>query len=485
MTGKGPDPRSQEPSVDRGVEKLPQADSERRAEVGGNVSQKLADRLGETVAYRPGVSLPCSDQSFELLDENDAGFPEVDDLIDRTLGQYRLQSVVGQGSMGRVYRAEHLGLARPCAIKIISPGLVAKQPQIRERFWAEARAVANLLHPHVVMVHNLGSDRGYHFIEMEYIAGGVSLSESLIREGPFEPVRASTLVRQVVLALGAAHRSGMVHRDVKPSNVLLTPNGQAKLADFGLVRSLRELERAGVPVAGTPTFMAPELFLGIPASHRSDIYAVGVMYYYLLTARLPFVSDQIGQLIRLHRSAPVPDARAISPDVPDDVAVILTRCLAKNPENRPESADELADALEASLLNLRETESLVRESVEGLDCFIQGGRDNFRILFPLPNDRLQEVYIEASQGEDGERHLSVFSLCGPADPKHFEFALRMNDRLTYGSLSIRSVHGQPMFVMTRTFARAHVRSADIRSALLEIARRGDHVENLLTSVDMY
>jgi len=387
--------------------------------------------------------------------------------------------------MGRVYRAEHLELARPCAIKVISPGLVAKQPQIRERFWAEARAVANLLHPHVVMVHNLGTDRGYHFIEMEYIAGGISLSESLIREGPFEPVRASTLVRQVVLALGAAHCSGMVHRDVKPSNVLLTPTGQAKLADFGLVRSLRELELAGVPVAGTPTFMAPELFAGIPASHRSDIYAVGVMYYYLLTGRLPYVSDQIGQLIQLHRAAPIPDVREIAPDVPDDVAEILTRCLAKNPEKRPESADELAEALEAALLNLRETESLVRESVQGLDCFIQGGRDNFRILFPLPNDRLQEVYVEVTHGEDGERHLSVFSICGPADSKYFEFALRMNDKLTYGSLSIRSVHGQPMFVMTRTFAREHVCSADIRSALLEIARRGDHVEHLLTNADMY
>jgi serine/threonine-protein kinase len=367
----------------------------------------------------------------------------------------------------------------------MNPGLVAKQPQIRERFWAEARAVANLVHPHVVMVHNLGSDRGYHFIEMEYISGGLSLRESLIRNGAFEPVRASSLVRQVVLALGIAHSAGLVHRDVKPSNVLLTPAGSAKLADFGLVGRLSELVRAGVAVAGTPTFMAPELFSGIPASDRSDIYAVGVMYYYLLSARLPFASEQMAQLIYLHRNGPIPDIRQVASSIPESVASILMRCLAKRPNDRYESAEELAEDLQTAIYHLRDTESLVYESVEGLDCFVQGARDTFRILFPLPNDRLQEVYVEVSEGRKGERLLSVFSVCGPADPNHFEFALKMNEKLTYGSLSIRDLNGQPMFVMTRTFLRDHVCAADIRAALLEIARRGDHVEQQLTNADLY
>ncbi len=298
-------------------------------------------------------------------------------------------------------------------------------------------------------------------------------------------MRASTLVRQVVLALDAAHRSGLVHRDVKPSNVLLTSDGRAKLADFGLVRRLHELEGVGVPVAGTPTFMAPELFLGVPASHRSDLYAVGVMYYYLLSARLPFASDQIGHLIHLHRHEPVPDVRRVAPDVPGHVGEILTRCLAKRPDDRYPSAEELAADLQAAIFNLRDTEALVRESLDGLDCFVQGARDNYRILFQLPNDRLQEVYLEVTQNRQGERLLSVFSVCGPADPNHFEFALRMNDKLTYGSLSIRNVNGQPMFVMTRTFAREHVCAADVRAALLEIARRGDRVEQQLSDADLY
>jgi len=452
----------------------------------GPVSEPISqdeELLDETVAHR--MSLTIAEPGGPPLVDDDDGFPEVDDLAEGTLGQYRLGSIIGRGSMGRVYRGEHLSLGRPCAIKVMNPGLVARKPRVRERFWAEARAVANLVHPHVVTVHNLGSDRGYHYIEMEYVPGGVSLRERLVREGAFEPIRASTLVRQVVLALGAAHGSGLVHRDVKPANVLLTAAGQAKLADFGLVRHHSELVLAGVPVAGTPTFMAPELFEGIPASHRSDVYAVGVMYYYLLSARLPFTSDQLGQLIHLHRDEPVPDIRQVVPEVPDIVATILERCLAKAPEQRYETAEELCGDLQSAIYQLRDTESLIGESIEGLGGFVQKSRENYRILFPLPGDRLQEVYIEPSQGEQGERLLTVFSVCGPAEPGHFGFALRLNTSLTYGSLSIRNVNGDPMFVMARTYARDHVCSADVRAALVEIAGRADWVEQQLSHADLY
>ena len=439
------------------------------------------DRLVETITYRKNPL----DSDPSLPGSRDDGFPAAHELVGETLGQYRLDELVGRGSMGRVYRAEHLGLHRPCAIKVMNPGLVSKQPQIRERFWAEARAVAHLLHPHVVTIHNLGSDRGFDYIEMEYIPGGVSLRESIIRDGPIEPVRASTLVRQVVLALGAAHQSGLVHRDVKPSNVLIHSNGQAKLADFGLVRRISELDRAGVPVAGTPTFMAPELFDGVPASHRSDFYAVGVMYYYLLTARLPFTSDQISQIVTRHREQPIPDVRKLAPMVPQSVSAILEGCLAKRPHDRFDSASSLAEALQGVVFQLRDTESLIRESVEGSDCYVQGSHDHFRVFFRLPANRLQEVYAEVTQSPTGERLMSIFSVCGPADPKNFEFALRLNDSLSYGSLSVRNVGGQPMFVMTRTFARDNVCSSDVRAAMLEIARRSDRVEQQLTSADVY
>ncbi len=429
----------------------------------------------ETVVYR-------EDQGGEPSD----GFPHIDDLIESNLSHYRIRSVIGRGSMGRVYRAEHLGLGRTCAIKVLSPGLVERQPQMVERFWAEARAVAGLIHPHVVTVHNLGSDRGYHYLEMEYIPGGISLRESVVREGAFDPLRASVLVRQVALALSAAHRAGLVHRDVKPANVLLTSEGHAKLADFGLVRRLTDLDSTGGPLAGTPTFMAPELFNGLPATPQTDLYAVGVMYFYLLTARLPFAADRLFYLIRQHRKAPIPDARKLAPDVPDEVGNILNRLLAKNPKQRYESAEELADELKVVVGHLRDTESLVREGLDGLDCLIQqGGRDQFRVIVPVPGDRLQEVYLEVVLGRKKERLLSVYSVCAPADARHYEFALKLNAELTYGGLSIREVNGAPMFVMTRAYSRGHVTPSDIRAAVQEIARRGDWVEQQLTSTDLF
>jgi eukaryotic-like serine/threonine-protein kinase len=446
--------------------------------------RRIDEMLGETVAYQGDESLLNPDGSRADLGDDD-GFPAVDDLENQTLGQYRLGTVIGRGSMGRVYRAEHLGLHRPCAIKVMNPGLVATQPQVREDFWAEARVVANLVHPHVVTIHNLGDDRGYHYIEMEYVPGGLSLKESLAEEGPFDPIRAATLVRQVVLALGAAHQSGLVHRDVKPSNVLLAGREHAKLADFGLVRHLSELERAGVPIAGTPTFMAPELFEGVPASRRSDLYAVGVMYYALLSGGLPFHSKRLTQLIQLHRTAPIPDLHSKLPDVPRAVIAIVAKCMAKRPEHRYSSAEDLADDLAGVITGLRDTESLVRESVDGLPCLVQGGRDQFRVLFPLPDERLQEVYLEVTIGRQGERFFSVFSVCGPANPEHFEFALQLNAELTYGSISVRNVDGKPMFVMTRTFPRERINPMDVRAALLEIARRADGVEQQLTDADLY
>ena len=442
------------------------------------------ESFGRTIDYEAAstITYPGEDDFSPELDD---GFPAVDDLTGRLLGQYRMGPVIGRGSMARVYQAEHQFLCRPCAIKVLNPGLVARQPQVREQFWAEARVVANLVHPYVVTVHNLGTDRDYHFIEMEYVPGGISLKETLVKDGPLDPIRASKLVHQVVQALGAAHRSGLVHRDVKPSNVLLTNEGRAKLADFGLVRRHSDPGLAGAKVAGTPTFMAPELFTGSPASPRSDIYAVGVMFYYLLSARLPFSADRIARLIRLHRLAPVPDIRQIIPTVNEQLTDILTRCLAKEPSARYATAEELAEDLDTAIAQLRDTEGLLRESVEGLDCFIQGARDHFRILFKLPNDRLQEVYLEVGQNRHNERLLSVFSVCCPAELRHYEFALKLNAEMTYGGLSIREVSGQAMFVMTRTFPRGHVHPDDIRAALIDIARRSDWVEQQLTHADVY
>jgi serine/threonine-protein kinase len=388
--------------------------------------------------------------------------------------------------MGRVYEAEHASLARPCALKVMNPGLVAREPQVVYRFWAEARAIAGLVHPHIVTVHNLGHERGYHYIEMEYVPGGVTLKERLVREGPLDPLQATTLVRQVALALGAAHASGLVHRDVKPANVLLSTDDRAKLADFGLVRRVSDRDGGTANLAGTPTFMAPELFAGAAASPRSDLYALGVMYFYLLTTRMPYASEEIGHLIRLHRRAPIPDIRKLAPQVPERVGEIVTRLMAKEATDRYGSAEDLADDLKLVVGELRATGDLIAESIAGLDCLVQqGDYERYRVIFRVPGDRIQEVYIEVVEGRKKERLLTVYSVCAPADPRHYEYALKLNAELTHGSLSMREVNGRPMFVMSRTFSRGHVSPPEVRAAVLEIARRGDRVEQQLTSTDLF
>ena len=453
----------------------------------------------EFVSASAEVRLP--EREHGVADQSTADFPPVSpstvhpqehqdeeahwhELVDGQLSHYRIESPIGRGSMGRVYRARHIELDRVCALKVMDPELLARQPSLREQFWAEGRAAANLVHPHVVTVHNLGNARGYHFIEMEYVPGAISLREGLIRNGPFEPVLAARLVRQVALALAAAHRSGLVHRDVKPANVLLTAEGHAKLADFGLVQSLIGL--SSERLAGTPTFMAPELFKRASASAQSDIYAVGVMIYYLLSGRLPFSSDSIGRLIKLHDSQPAPDIRDIIPSIPESLSAIVQRCLSKSPHSRYATAHELADELLFVIQELRDTETLVRESLHGVDGLLQGGRDSFRIILPQSGgERLQEVLVEVNVGKDGERFLSVFSVCAPADPAYYASALALNARLTYGSLSIRMVLDTPMFVMSRTFPRDRVRPRELRGAILEIARRSDQIERQLTRQDQF
>jgi len=435
--------------------------------------------LQSTTFFEDGLEPTPPDLSFELEPSD-----YWDSLVGGQLAHYQVESPLGQGSMARVYKARHVGLGRVCALKILDPSVNANQAATREQFWAEARAAANLVHPHVVTIHNLGTDRGYHYIEMEYVPGSMSLREVLVRNGPFDPLLAARLVRQVSLALHAAHRAGLVHRDVKPANVLLTAEGRAKLADFGLVH--RTIGLASERLAGTPTFMAPELFVGSPAGPRSDIYATGVMLYYLLSGRLPFASERLRDLIRLHREQPVPGLREVVPSVPEPLADVVARCLSKSPDERYASASDLADALRAVVQGLRDTESLVRESLAGLKCFIQGSRDRFRVVLPQQGgERLQEVMLEVYAAKSAERFLSVFSVCGPARPEHYESALEINSRLTYGSLSIRRVLGSPMLVMSRTFPRDRVRASELRDAIVEIGRRSDQIEQQLSHHDLY
>ncbi|HLQ43405.1 MAG TPA: serine/threonine-protein kinase, partial [Planctomycetaceae bacterium] len=238
-------------------------------------------------------------------------------LSGKTLGVYRCDAKLGRGAMGVVYLAMHQQLERRCALKVLSPKHVEADADYVSRFRQEAVAVANLHHPHVVMAYAVGEHEGLHFLEMEFVSGK-SLQKVLDARQRLEPADALRVTAQIADGLAAAHRAGLVHRDVKPENVLMTKEplglGRAKIGDFGLAKRVRGRgEKVFDALVGTPHYMAPELFAGAAASPTTDVYALGVCLYRMLTGRLPYATKTVRQLITQVRSQPFPDVRADCP----------------------------------------------------------------------------------------------------------------------------------------------------------------------------
>jgi serine/threonine-protein kinase len=269
------------------------------------------------------------------------------------VGQYALKRKLGEGGMGEVYLAEHRLLKRPCAVKFVRPELAA-HPATVARFEREVKAVTGLTHFHTVRVYDYGrADDGSFYYVMEYL-DGPTLDRLVRAAGPLAPGRVVHLLRQVCGALAEAHAAGLVHRDLKPGNVIVaTLGGQrdvAKLLDFGLVQDLGSvaagdrLTQAGV-VLGTPAFMSPEQAAGQPVSPRGDVYSLGAVAFFALTGRPPFTGKAVGELLSAHLTQPPPAVAAFRPDVPADLATVVARCLAKDPADRYGSAEELERAL--------------------------------------------------------------------------------------------------------------------------------------------
>jgi hypothetical protein len=272
----------------------------------------------------------------------------------RQLGQYKLKRLIGSGGMGDVYLAEHLLMKRPCAIKVIRPEK-AGDPKVLARFEREVQATAKLSHWNSVDIFDYGrTDDGTFYYVMEFLPG-MNLSELVREHGPLPAARAIHLVRQACNALAEAHDLGLVHRDIKPANIFAAIRGGrhdvAKLLDFGLAKPLLDADSAQLTqegaITGSPLYMSPEQAIGDrDPDARSDIYAVGAVLYFLVTGRPPFDDEKPMKVLIAHAHEPPPPPSQLNPAVPDDVELIIMRCLQKSPDDRFQSAAELATALE-------------------------------------------------------------------------------------------------------------------------------------------
>jgi serine/threonine-protein kinase len=270
--------------------------------------------------------------------------PANDDLVGVTFGHCLIEELLGEGGMARVYRARQEHLDRDVAVKVL-PLHYAADPAFVERFKLEAKAMAKLSHPNIVTIHDAGEERGRLFIIMEYIAGG-NLKD---RMRPTLPLSETTrVIRDVASALSYAHERQIVHRDVKPVNVLVDLDGRILLSDFGIAKILATsnvVTRTGAGV-GTPEYMSPEQCRGIQVDPRSDIYALGVMLYEMLTGRTPFEADSYTALAHSHIYEPVPLPSRLNPRISPAVQAVVMKALEKDPANRFQTATDMAQTLE-------------------------------------------------------------------------------------------------------------------------------------------
>jgi serine/threonine-protein kinase len=261
--------------------------------------------------------------------------------------RYRLDRSLGNGGMGEVFEATDLTLHRSVAVKLMSPSLVQDEPA-RARFLREARALAQVNSPNVVAVYDAGEDAERPYLVMELVEG-TTLERELVGSGRVGPARAVAIATDIASGLAAAHERGIVHRDVKPSNVFLTPSDAAKIGDFGIAR----LERPDATLTltgqtfGSPPYMAPEQATGGKVDARADLYSLGCVLFQMLVGRRPFSGDDAVSLVYQHVHSTPPRVDSLVPAVPAELAALVAGLMAKDPDDRPASAEEVRRALES------------------------------------------------------------------------------------------------------------------------------------------
>jgi serine/threonine-protein kinase len=259
-------------------------------------------------------------------------------------GRYRIEDTLGHGGMAVVYLAEDSELGRRVAVKVLADQFSA-DGEFRTRFVREARLAARLSHPNVVHVYDAGEENGRPFIVMELVPGE-TVADLLARRGKLPPQEAAALAKQAAHGLQHAHDAGLVHRDVKPQNLIVRDDGVLKIADFGIARAAEStrLTQLGT-VLGTAAYLAPEQALGGNAGPEADVYSLGAVLYELLTGRPPYEFESLADVAAQHRDGTIVPVRDLEPTVPSSLEALVMRCLARDPRFRPQSAGEVAAAL--------------------------------------------------------------------------------------------------------------------------------------------
>jgi serine/threonine-protein kinase len=275
--------------------------------------------------------------------------------IGKRFARFKLLRQLGEGSMGRVILAEDVNLHRVIALKVLRKRIKGMDDgQAVQQFLREARGAATIDHPNVVKIFEINEHDGWWYIAMELVEGQ-TLQQVVRAAGPLSPARACVIIGDAATALEVAHEHGIIHRDVKPSNLMITRQGRCKLTDFGLVR----LDSPADPFelhdksVGTPKFMSPEVIQRRPQGPALDIYSLGATFYFALTGRPPYVGEKVSHILKQHTEAPPPDLRAVLPNCPQSLAALLSRMMAKDPAQRP-SAGDVAAALSSEVIAFRQ-----------------------------------------------------------------------------------------------------------------------------------
>lgn len=289
--------------------------------------------------------------------------PQFFALQEALAGKYSLEAELGRGGMGIVYLAQEVRLDRPVALKVL-PQEFSQNADLRERFLSEARTAARLSHPNIIPIFAVDEVGEFVYFAMAYIAGE-TLGERVRTRGPLPPSEAARVLKEVGWALEYAHSQGIVHRDVKPDNILLEEGtGRALVADFGIAGLLEGAAATGVgEIIGTAEFMSPEQARGEGVDARSDTYSMGVVGFYALSGTLPFHDESAAEVLRQHREDPAPPVKTVASHVPSRLARCVDRCLAKEPGARFETAAAFSEAVDAAMRERRDVPVPVRNFI--------------------------------------------------------------------------------------------------------------------------